>query len=142
MRRLPTIAACALVLGLAACVTAPEPVRPIALAPGEWRVSLTASDARNARLGALREAAGLTLAEGGDWFRVLGREGAGAREPGAGPGLTSDLFADEDDISRRSLDIAIGHGPKPAGLEVYDAREVAARLGGASPRPRVPSQAI
>ncbi len=142
MRRLTAAASGALLLTLCACTTAPAPVRPVALAPGEWRVTLAGQDAARARLGALREAASLTLAEGGDWFRVLDREGAGAREPGAGPGLMEDLFSAEEAASRRTLDIAIGHGPKPAGLEVYDAREVAARLGGAIPRPRVPSQAI
>lgn len=139
MRRL---IAAALLIALSACATAPEPVRPVALAPGEWRVTLAAQDAARARLAALREAAGLTLAQGGDWFRVLDRQGAGAREPGAGPGLTEDLFSAYEAASRRTLDIAIGHGPKPLGSEVYDAREVAARLGGAVPGPRPPSQAI
>lgn len=140
VRPAPFLAAVA-VLALAACATpgpAPQP-RALNIAPGVWRLSTAAGWAPNARLGVLRRAADLTLAEGGDWFRVLDREAAGTGDGygfGSGVSPVGDLLSSPGAASLATLEIEVGRGFKPGGRDVYDAREVSARLGGAGLRPR------
>lgn len=139
VRPAPLLAAAA-ALSLAACATAGPPPQPRALnvAPGVWRFSTVAGWAPNARLGALRRAADLTLAEGGDWFRVLDREAGGAGDGygfGSGVAPVGDLLSSPAAASLATLEIEVGRGAKPAGRDVYDAREIAVRLGHGQPRP-------
>lgn len=139
VRPAPLLAAAAAFV-LAACATAGPPPQPRALnvAPGVWRFSTVAGWAPNARLGALRRAADLTLAEGGSWFRVLDREAGGTGDGygfGSGVSPAGDLLSSPGAASLATLEIEVGRGFKPQGRDVYDAREIAARLGGARPGP-------
>jgi hypothetical protein len=93
---------------------------------------------------ALRHAADLTLAEGYDHFivdqRFVERTG-GNRGPslsvglgtahiggntavGVGTGVGIPLGGGRGGISNATLDIRLGRGPKPAGADAYDARQV------------------
>lgn len=133
-------AALASLLMLAACATAGPPPQPRALnvAPGVWRLSTAAGSSPNARLGVLRRAADLTLAEGGDWFRVLDRQAGQSGDGygfGSGVSPADDLLSSPGAVSLATLEIEVGRGSRPQGREVYDAREIAARLGGARPGP-------
>ena len=100
---------------------------------------------------ALRRAAELTLAQGGDWFEVTQRyidgrpDSAGGVRPsvsigagsgryggwsssGVGVGVGLDLSGPQPTAT--TLEILIGRGPRPDRREAYDAREVLRALGG------------
>lgn len=96
---------------------------------------------------ALLRAADLTIADGYDWFRVVDRivmESAGAGGPelsfgaaggsgshssnvGLGVGTTFNLGGGP--ALSQTLEILMGRGPKPADVEVYDARQVRETIG-------------
>ena len=129
--------------GLAACATpaATGPSPPLALGPGEWRVSAAPVGALSGRMAALRRAAELTLAQGGDWFRVLPPPGPDARRY-RNPDLMSDFASPVDETGAEpGLDVAVGRGAKPADMDAYDARQVAGHLGARTPPPRAPGAA-
>lgn len=100
---------------------------------------------------ALRRAAELTLAQGGDWFEVTQRyidgrpDSAGGVRPsvsigagsgryggwstsGVGVGVGLDLSGPQP--TSTTLEILIGRGDRPYRREAYDAREVLRALGG------------
>jgi hypothetical protein len=100
---------------------------------------------------ALRRAAELTLAQGGDWFEVTQRyidgrpDSAGGVRPsvsigagsgryggwstsGVGVGVGLDLSGPQP--TSTTLEILIGRGARPDRREAYDAREVLRALGG------------
>lgn len=100
---------------------------------------------------ALRRAAELTLAQGGDWFEVTQRyidgrpDSAGGVRPsvsigagsgryggwstsGVGVGVGLDLSGPQP--TSTTLEILIGRGDRPDRREAYDAREVLRALGG------------
>jgi len=148
------------VLCLTACVDAPTVYQPLSadthvgyqespIEQDRWRIVFAggpgADPARVADL-ALRRAAELTLARGGDWFRVTQR----ATERRAGNGPYVSLGAGGADFGRHSavgvggdvgfdlgggprtiqtLEILIGRGPAPREPDVYDAHDVARTLG-------------
>ena len=99
---------------------------------------------------ALLRAADLALADGYDWFRVAERfvQGRPDRGPQVGVGLGSSSYS----WGRRggsslglglgtsfnlgggpslssTIEVVMGRGPKPPGLDVYDAREVRRAIG-------------
>lgn len=100
---------------------------------------------------ALRRAAELTLAQGGDWFEVTQRyidgrpDSAGGVRPsvsigagsgryggwstsGVGVGVGLDLSGPQP--TSTTLEILVGRGDRPDRREAYDAREVLRALGG------------
>jgi len=105
---------------------------------------------------ALVRAADLTIQQGYDWFRVSDRSmsyGAGGssgprfsigvgggswgRRSGVGMGVGT-TFGDSGyggGAPIASLEVFMGRGPKPPGLDVYDARAVRNSLGGGAPPP-------
>ncbi|CAN7151769.1 hypothetical protein LJR225_000169 [Phenylobacterium sp. LjRoot225] len=99
---------------------------------------------------ALMRAADLALAEGYDWFRVSDRSmratGGGSRGPrislgvggadfgrrsavGVGVGTGFDLGGGGGGAAAATLEVFMGRGPKPEGVDVYDARAVRRTLG-------------
>jgi hypothetical protein len=106
---------------------------------------------------ALLRAADLTLAQGYDWFRVSDRyvRGVGGGSgPTVGLGFGGMSFGRSTAVGgsvgtgfdlgggpqlQASLEVFMGRGPLPPGLDVYDARQVRSRL--APPRYAPPSSA-
>ena len=105
------------------------------------RVSYRARDAASARDNALRRASEVTLEEGADWFRVVGAYtdaeqdtggrtsvslggSSGSYGSGVGVGIGIGLGGGRARETVHDLEILIGSGPKPDGLNVYDARAV------------------
>lgn len=134
MRVLAAASLCAALL--AGCATYEPPSQPRALniAPGVWRLTTVSEWGPGAQVGALRRAADLTLAEGGDWFRVLDRERGSDGEGygfGSGSSDVGDTLSDPGAYALATLEIEIGHGARPEGRNVYDARQVAASGRGA-----------
>src|SRR5439155_1765307 len=99
---------------------------------------------------AIMRAADLTLAEGYDWFRVSDRfmraTGGGGSGPrvslgvggmdfgrhssvGVGVGTGFNLGGPSYGASAATIEVFMGRGAKPAGLDVYDARAVRRTLG-------------
>jgi hypothetical protein len=99
---------------------------------------------------ALVRAAELTLAEGYDWFRVSDRVlratgpanggprislGVGGMDfgrhssVGVGVGTGFSLGGPSYGASAATLEVFMGRGPKPEGVDVYDARELRRTLG-------------
>ncbi len=93
---------------------------------------------------ALVQAAQVTLNNGGDWFSVAGRSGGVA--PPTGPqfsfGIGGASFGRNSAVGAdvgttvggeatfvASLEILIGHGPKPSEPNAYDARDVISTVG-------------
>ncbi|MBE7217369.1 MAG: hypothetical protein INR64_02760 [Caulobacteraceae bacterium] len=135
-------AACLALLGACASYQPISQPRALNIAPGVWRLSTRGAWAPGAQVGALRRAADLTLAEGGDWFRVLDRErGSDGDDWGFGSGSTDvgDNLSDPGAYALSTLEIEIGHGSKPEGRDVYDARQVAASTRGAAPYRSAPT---
>ena len=142
MRRGGLVLAGALALAGCADMSDRAPTPPLNLGPDAWRVTAPARPGADPRMDVLREAAGLTLAQGGDWFRVVERRTPRTYED------QDSMFSFQSPVDEtglvRMLDIVVGRGAKPPGMDVYDAREVAARLGPARspppapPRPRDP----
>jgi len=106
---------------------------------------------------ALVRAADLTLSQGADWFRVTDRSmsfgpgptsrssfsigvggGSWGHRSGVGVGLGTtfgDVGYGGGGAPVASLEVLMGRGPKPPGLDVYDARAVRSSLGGGAPGP-------
>ena len=127
MRVLAAASLCAVLL--AGCATYAPPQQPQALniAPGVWRLTTVSGWAYGAQVGALRRAAALTLAEGGDWFRVLDREGGSQGDGygfGSGSSDVGDNLSDPGAYALSTLEIEIGRGPRPEDRNVYDAHQV------------------
>jgi hypothetical protein len=99
---------------------------------------------------AILRAADLALADGYDWFRISDRlvrpTGYGSSGPrislgvgganygghsavGVGVGTGFDLGGPDYGAPAATIEVFMGHGPKPPGLDVYDAREVRRTLG-------------
>jgi hypothetical protein len=98
---------------------------------------------------ALMRAADLALADGYDWFRVSDRfmrATGGSRGPrislgvggadfgrrsavGVGVGTGFDLGGGGGGASAATIEVFMGRGPKPGGVDVYDARAVRRTLG-------------
>ncbi len=144
--RLAAVAAAAAVTS--ACASVPPSAAPpqaLQLSPGVWRLSSAAAWRPAATLDALRRAADLTLAQGGDWFRVRDRQ----RGPdgdgwgfGEGVGDAGDTLSDPGPLAVSTLEIEIGRGPKPtADPDAYDARSVEAGTRGVRPGPPPPTGA-
>jgi hypothetical protein len=94
----------------------------------------------------LLRAAQITLADGDDWFRVVDRMGerdrgsggevsvggGGAsfgRGGGIGLGAGVSFPLGGGPAITRSIEILLGKGPTPAGVDAYDARAVIAQIG-------------
>ena len=141
---LPALAA----LALAGCATAPTVYQPAPgpnavgfseyrIEPGRWRVSFLGGSGAPAGYVsdlALRRAADLAIQEGYDWFRVSDRfmEALPDRGPrfsvGVGVGTTFPVGA-QGGVVKATLEVMMGKGPKPAGADVYDAREIQRAAG-------------
>jgi hypothetical protein len=99
---------------------------------------------------AIMRAADLALADGYDWFRISDRfmhatqgGGGGPRislgvggmdfgrrsSVGVGVGTGFDLGGGRDGASAATIEVFMGRGPKPDGVDVYDARAVRRTLG-------------
>lgn len=127
--------------------------------PGRYRVMFRGGSSASQRQVmdyALVRAAELTLAEGYDWFRVSDRSvdvssggssgprfsfgvggGSWGHSGGVGMGVGT-TFGDTGyggGSPTASLEVFMGRGPKPPGLDVYDARAVRSSLGGGAPPP-------
>jgi hypothetical protein len=121
--------------------------------PGRYRVMFqggTGAPPEQVMDYAIMRAADLTLSEGFDWFRVsdssvvatgggssgphigLGIGGAsfgGASAVGVGVGTGFDLGGSRYGASAATVEVFMGHGSMPAGLNVYDARAVRRAMG-------------
>ena len=102
---------------------------------------------------ALLRAADLTLSQGYDWFRVYDRNVhgvGGGYGPDVSLGVGGMSFGGHSAVGgsvgtgfslgggpelQASIEILMGHGPLPPGLDVYDARAVRSSLG---PQPSPP----
>jgi hypothetical protein len=120
--------------------------------PGRYRVMfLGGSNASPQQVMdlALVRAADLTLAEGYDWFRVSDRYvsgGGGGYGPQVGLGVGGGSWGGSSGASvglgtsfnlgggpqlQATIEVSMGHGPKPPDLDAYDARAIRHTLGGA-----------
>ncbi|MEO0982778.1 MAG: hypothetical protein AAFX03_09025 [Pseudomonadota bacterium] len=145
---------CIAALALSACATQPAPYGPAtragaqgytdqAIESGRYRVGYRALSALDAQTGALRRAAELTLAEGGDWFQIVsaysetepGRGpsssvsiggGTGGRRSGVGVGvgIGFPVGGDQSGASEHVIEIVTGDGATPDDPDIYDARSV------------------
>lgn len=117
--------------------------------PGRYRVTFRgAAGAPPEQVSdyAIRRAADLALADGYDWFRVsdrmvrqVGSSGASlglgvggasyGRRSGVGLGLGTGIPLGGGPILAATLEVFMGRGPKPPGVDVYDAREIRRSLG-------------
>jgi hypothetical protein len=95
---------------------------------------------------ALRRAAEITLTDGYQWFRVVSRNtdlvggrpaggtsvgvggSTGSYGSGVGVGIGFDLSPDSRKYET-TLEVVLGRGAKPDGVDAYDARSVLARTG-------------
>lgn len=152
LRWLPAAAAC---LALSACETATTyqaATTPNAvgyseqrLEPGRYRVTFQGGEGSPQQVQdyALLRAAQITLRDGYDWFRITDRY-SDARPPrsgttvsiggasfgrhsGVGVGTSFDLSGGP--IVNTTLEVMMGHGPKPAAPDAYDAHDVVAEIG-------------
>lgn len=145
--------------GAVACTTA-KPYGPASSASSQgfsvqpiesnrYRVSYTALSPEQARQYALRRAAEVTLENGGDWFRVVrgftdASRSGGSRSSvsvggssstgtysgvGVGVGIGIPIGSGSEKITE-SLEIVSGTGPKPDGVDVYDANSVLINIAG------------
>lgn len=95
---------------------------------------------------ALLRAADLALADGYDWFRVIDRSirqtgyggasigfGVGGmsfgRHSASGVGVSSGFPVSGGPALAASLEVLMGRGPRPSGVDVYDARGVRQTVG-------------
>jgi hypothetical protein len=96
---------------------------------------------------ALRRAADLALAQGYDWFRIADRyvrAVGGGYGPDIGLGFGGMSFGRSTAVGgsvstgfnlgggpalAATIEVTMGHGPMPPGLDVYDARAVSSSLG-------------
>lgn len=118
--------------------------------PGRYRVTFrggAGASAEQVSDYALLRAADLTLAEGYDWFRVsdrfirqaggyggprlnLGVGGADyGRHSAVGVGVGTGFNLGGGPALASTLEVFMGRGPKPPGVDVYDAREVRRTVG-------------
>ena len=148
-----------LALALSACATptvyqpAPGPnavgFSEQRIEPGRYRVTFRGGGgAPGAEVDdyTLLRAAELTLRDGYDWFRITGRwgdvaDGGGGslsigggsaefgRHGGVGVGVGTAFPLGGGPALIRTIEIMMGHGPKPGGGDVYDARGVQATIG-------------
>jgi hypothetical protein len=122
------------------------------LEPGRYRIFFHGSKGAPPEMVAdyaLRRAADLAVAEGYDWFRVYdrGMTGQGGHGPfvslgvggasfghssASGVGVSSGFDLSGPPAMTASLEVVMGHGPRPEGPDVYDARGVqqSIRIGG------------
>lgn len=132
MRALAAACLCVLLAGCADYGPPPQP-QALNLSPGVWRLTSAAGGQSRAGLRVLRRAADLTLAEGGDWFRVLDRERGSEGESydfESGSSDAGDLLSSPGPAALATIEIEIGRGPKPQDRDVYDAHQVAGGAGG------------
>ena len=142
-----------LILGLGACTTS-QPYGPAssdraqgyserAIEDGRYRVTYRATSQMSARDGALRRAAELTVAQGGEWFQITNsysdeverRSGpsvgiggsTGSRHSGVGVGISLPLGGSS--MTEHSIEFVIGEGDKPEGADAYDAESVLGAAG-------------
>ncbi len=113
--------------------------------PGRYRVTFQGGEGspRQVQDYALLRAAQITLRDGYDWFRITDRYGD-ARPPrsgatvsiggasfgshsGLGVGTSFDLSGGP--VVNATLEIQMGHGPRPEAPNAYDAHGVVAELG-------------
>ena len=121
--------------------------------PGRYRVTFQGGDnapPEQVMDYAIMRAADLALAEGYDWFRVsdrilraTGGGGGGSRvslgiggmdfgrhsSVGVGVGTGFNLGGPSYGASAATIEVFMGRGPKPPGVDVYDARAVRNTLG-------------
>jgi hypothetical protein len=113
--------------------------------PGRYRVTFQGGEGPPQQVQdyALLRAAEIAVRDGYDWFRITDRfedarpprSGAtvsfgGAsfgRHSGFGVGTSYDLSGGP--VARSSIEVLMGHGPKPGGPDAYDARGVIATIG-------------
>jgi len=158
MRRL--LLAAITTLSLAACATEPTRYQPAAgpsavgwsemrIEPDRYRITFQGGPgAPEAQVQdyALLRAADIALAQGYDWFRVVGRSirqtgyggssvslGVGGasfgRHTATGVGVSTGLPISGGPSLAASLEVLMGRGPRPEGPDAYDARSVRASVG-------------
>jgi hypothetical protein len=151
----------AVCLAMAGCATAPTRFQPatapgavgyseMRIEPGRYRVTFQGGPgAPEAQVQdyALLRAADLALADGYDWFRVVGRAvqetgysgssiglGVGGmsfgRHSASGVGVSTGFPLTGGVSLAASLEVLMGKGPRPPGADVYDARGVRDAIGG------------
>ncbi len=153
MRRVLLIAAGC--LALAACETttsyqaaaSPDSVgyAEQRIEPGRYRVTFQGGEGPPQQVHdyVLLRAAQITVRDGYDWFRITDRfddarpprsgatvsfgTGSFGRHGGFGVGSSYDLTGGP--ITRSSIEVLLGRGPKPAGPDAYDARGVIDTVG-------------
>jgi hypothetical protein len=124
-----------------------------------WRVSFQGGDgAPESQVSdfALLRAAELTVQNGYDWFRIVGRDGSegpphsassislgtgGAtfgRHSGFGMGLGTTIPVSGGPRIQRSIEIIAGKGPAPSDPDIYSARNILDTIGPRAPHPPPP----
>ncbi len=142
-------------LALAACETATT-YQPAAsptsvgyseqrIEPGRYRVTFQGGEGSPQQVQdyALLRAAQITVRDGYDWFRIVGRYGD-ARPPRSGTtlsiggvdfgghsavGVGTSFDLSGGPVVSNTLEILMGHGPKPDVSSAYDAHGVIAEIG-------------
>lgn len=146
------LAACATAPTVFAPASGPQAVgfSEYRIEPGRYRVTFRggpgASFAQVADFALLR-AADLTIEGGYDWFRVTDRQasqigqgsgsqlslgaggGSSGHSGGVGVGLGTTFNLGGGPQVTQTLEIMMGRGPRPAGGDVYDARQVRQVIG-------------
>jgi hypothetical protein len=162
MKRLVLIAVCA--AALAGCETVPLTYMPASgpRSPGYFDQKIESDRFRVSYRGpaegnggqvydfALLRAAQLTLSEGYEWFRVIGRSddmaqasgprislGTGStsfgRRSAVGVGIGTGFNLGGGDMRSVTLEVKLGKGPRPADRDAYDARDVSRTIGARAP---------
>lgn len=111
-----------------------------AIEEGRYRVTYRARSEAEARDGALRRAAEIALAQGGDWFQIVhaysegsasrprtsvgigGHSGSSGSGVGVGIGMSFPLGGGSS--YEHSFEFIVGSGERPEGGDVYDARSL------------------
>lgn len=138
---------------LAACATGPVAYEPSSgastgfadqrIETGRYQVSFTARDRATAERYALRRAAELTIAEGGEWFEVtssytdsegnpsgpstsvgVGVGGSSRGRVSTGVGVGISLPVSGGTKVTHSISILVGSGPQPDSARTYSAEDV------------------
>jgi opacity protein-like surface antigen len=167
MKRLLTIVAASAALGACQTATVYQPASARAavgyteqrIEPGRYRVTFQGgggAPAAQVSDYALLRAAEITLREGYDWFRVTDRYGSASGYSGSrvsvgtgggsfgrrsafGLGIGTSFDLSGGPALAETLEVLMGRGPKPAGVDSYDASAVIASVGPRAHPPAPPA---